>query len=295
VRILAYTPGAAKEDEVTKFTALTSPKLLGEAGKTFYLRRMSHSPEGSEPNLEEAAQETQNGNTQNPLNDPERPVNLEIWFDNDKVVDGSKKLPFKDDNGETPLREPLENQIVRFHIERTDKAQGRLAILLLVNGVNSVFEEKERAPAEYTKWILSDKPGEKMVDVRGFFVKNDTGYEMIPFKVFSDAESKDQENFYGAKAGQVLFEVYRERGEGNGVVADSAIRGISRGTLPPANKAIEELGQLKNLLKNPPKTVSRGMIGRSDERRKAELEEVPFKCDPEPIMSVAFRYYPRQR
>jgi hypothetical protein len=141
---------------------------------------------------------------------------------------------------------------------------------------------------------LTGKPGEEWVDVRGFFVRKGKDYEMIPFKVFSDGDSQDQANLYGAKAGQVFFEVYQQAPPPSGVVADAGLRGIGRGTLPPADKKFDELGQLKRSLLSPPKTASRGMIGRSDERKKADLEEVPdFRCDPEPIMSATLRYYRR--
>src|SRR5205807_1513539 len=117
VRILAYTRDAGKEDEVVKFTALTSSKLLSEAGKSLFLRRMSHSPEGSESDPEESAQEAQNALKQNPLNDAERPVSLELYYDNQLVFDGSNTRPFKiNDDGEILIPTPKANQNVRFRI-----------------------------------------------------------------------------------------------------------------------------------------------------------------------------------
>jgi hypothetical protein len=294
VRIVAFGPRSTQDEEVAHFTALCTAKTLGEAGKGF-LRRFSTVKEGSEDDGSDASVDVQRADDTNPLNDPDRPVTLEIFYDDQKVFEG-RRFPFKNDGGEALIPEPKEGQLVRFHLQRTEKAkgQGDFGVLLLVNGVNTVFQEQDRAPADYTKWILTGKPGEDYVDVRGFFVRKGKDYEMIPFKVFSDADSLDQANLYGAKAGQVLFEVYRQAQPSSTVAADSTLRGIGRGTLPPADKKIEELGQLKRLLLSPPKGNSRGMIGRSDERRKADLEEVPdFKCDPEPIMSATLRYYRR--
>jgi hypothetical protein len=295
VRVVALDPKSAQEDEITRFTARCTARTLGEAGKGF-LRRYGTVKEGSDDDGTDAAADVQRADNINPLNDPDRPVTLEIYYGDQKVFDG-RKMAFKNDGGEAPIPEPAEGQLVRFHVQRTEAArgQGDIGVLLLMNGVNTVFEEQDRAPAEYTKWILTSKPGEDFVDVRGFFVRKGQDYEMIPFKVFSDADSKDQANLYGAKAGQVLFEVYRKAQPSTTVAAtDGTLRGIGRGTLPSADKKFEDLGQLKRSLLSPPRATSRGMIGRSDERKKADLEEVPdFKCDPEPIMSATLRYYRR--
>jgi hypothetical protein len=292
VRVVAYGAKSTQEEEVTHFTALCSAKTLGEAGRSF-LRRYSTIKEGSEDDGTDAPGDAQRAQDTNPLNDTDRPVTLEIFYDDQKVFDG-RRLPFKNDDGESPIPEPREGQRIRFHIQRTDKAQGTLGVLLLVNGVNTVFEEQDKAPADYTKWILTSKPGEDYVDVRGYFVRKGKDYEMIPFKVFSDADSQDQANLYGAKAGQVLFEVYRQAVPGGAPLVDAGLRGISRGTLPSGEKKFDGLGQLKKSLMSPAKVKQRGMIGRSDERRKADLEEVPdFMCDPEPLMSATLRYYRR--
>jgi hypothetical protein len=284
VRVVAYGPKSTQEEEVTHFTALCTAKTLGEAGKSF-VRRFSTVKEGSEDDGTDVSGDAQHGQDVNPLNDPDRPVTLEIFYDDKKVFDG-RNLPFKNDDGEAPIPEPKTGQLVRFHIQRTNKAEGSLGVLLLVNGVNTVFEEQDRSPADYTKWILTSKPGEEFVDVRGYYVRQGEGYEVIPFKVFSDADSRDPANIYGPKPGLVLFEVYRQATLGSSS-GDGTLRGIGRGTLPQPEK---KLSTLQYALQHP-KSSTRGMIGRSDERRKANLEEVPdFRCDPEPIMSTTLRY-----
>jgi hypothetical protein len=298
VRVLAYTPDTDKGDEVVKFTALASSKVLSEAGKTFYLRRMTHRPEGSEPDPEEAAQESQNGLKQNPLNDTDRPVSLEVYYDDQLVFDGSNAHQFRsNDEGEILIPTPSANQKVRFRIKRTPKAQAEdiYGAVLLVNGVNTWFEQRERAPQEYAKSILTGK--DSYADVTGFYVMKPEGKKIIPFKTLSDEESKDRENLYvAAQNGTIFFAVYRDLGASGGPpsVNEPLLRGIGKGTLQPVNssgKKFGSLGELKKSLLSSSKGSVRGMIAHGDDILNADWDEVQFNTDPNPIVAVTLRYY----
>jgi hypothetical protein len=201
------------------------------------------------------------------------PVTLEVRYD-------GRKIPFAFKNGKAYISEPLEGQTVELLLNR-DKTRNRYAVVLKVNGENTL--EKERVPdLTCYKWVLD--PGYGPWAIRGFHV----GDTLEKFRVASISESKLREVNYGHDVGTITMTVFREqKGKAKPmlILDDEAAQHtvVQKLTeLPRKNNYGALVAQLLD-------DANRGLIVEG-QREPSKVETVRFVADPDPIMCLTVVY-----
>jgi hypothetical protein len=216
----------------------------------------------------------------------EGPVKLTIMYDGQPQTIGT--------NGIVP--EPKTTDHVSFILENPDK-NNTYAVVLKVNGRNTLFDESYPDLKACHKWIL--RPGDKQT-ITGFQTDEKTVRE---FKVLSPKESQENEVNYGDNAGTFHMATF----QGNVVKEDPSVEmnkvreetelarvAIGRGTLALGDIEAGGLNALKRTLRGREKAGdgARGMIVQSDKEGKQAVEHLFFKYDyADPIHDVTLRYY----
>jgi hypothetical protein len=197
------------------------------------------------------------------------------------------------------VAEPKETDVVTFILENPTK--DTYAVLLKVNGVNTLFAETLNDPNVSHKWIL--KPGERQV-IEGFQINEN---DVDEFKVLSPKESEANEVNYGAHAGTFHMACFK-----GAVVKDDpsietnktkdevqvARAAIARGNLKVSDIPAGSLNALKRDLRGREKAGdgARGMIVQGPKKGKKEVERLFFKPDQtDPVHDVTIRYYVPKR
>ena len=330
IGILAFDPRSETlEKAVPVFTARTAPSQLPEMGESFTLRGAfdkgsvkvvkpnvpTPEPAKSEtPQLsvvEEAAKVRAEG-TKHPLADPAAPVSLEISYDGVPMT-----LNFRE--GKAFVAEPQEGQKVTLSLRRTSAAAGRLAVVLKVNGENTLYRQKLR-DLDCRKWIL--EPNAPPIAVIGYQLDGGVAEE---FRVLSQAESKATEMNYGTDVGMISLTVFRERGASPVIAQTPAqstprvptpaqpkpaqpkpeqpgsppldlpeedaedLAALTRGIMPAAKP--KNLAALKFQLREGGRTSdTRGLIQQGQLTQRT-IRTTTFDADPLPVMSAAVIYY----
>ena len=277
---------------VPVFEAAVDTDTLAELGESFMLRGAFDSgrielakSEKAEAAVKEAVKEavkTKTGAKSHPLQDSSAPVRLGVFYDDREV-----SLDFQ--NGEAQIPEPREGQKIHLVLSRTPKAEGRLAVVLKVNGENTLFRERKR-DIDCRKWIL--EPGAPPITVRGY-QKSDN--EVEAFRILSDADSQSRAIDYGTDVGMITIVVFKEKESGDelpeGLPDDTAedLLALTRGVFPtktPANLAV-----LKRQLREAgEETQTRGLIAEG-EQIAGRIRTVTFNPDPVVVLAAAIRYY----
>lgn len=225
------------------------------------------------------------------LNDPDRPVDLQIRYD-------GKKVPITFRDGQWSVPEPSEGQSVDFVLAPTKNASGRYGVVLKVNGLNT--RGKERLPPSRCRmWVLAAGDAPHRV---GDFWKDDGKRE--PFAVSSLAQSRQNENRYGADVGTYELVVYPERGpeprpksfdveyarvNDRREATRQASAAVKIGLLPPP-AACEDLGSLQATLRSGA-WAQKGLVEASGKIVQSKIVLVPFQRAGTPIMSATIHYY----
>ena len=178
-----------------------------------------------------------------------------------------------------------------FVLKRTAKASGRFAVVLKVNGENTLFREK-LPDLQCRKWIL--EPDGQPIFVRGY---QNSAQVAEAFRVASAAESKANEIRYGDDVGTVTMTVFAEkpgRTPPSDLPSDTAedLAALTRGVFPqqtPRNLAALQHQLRDNAL---PGNRSRGLILSGGQTAQA-TRTVSFTAEPTPVMSVTITYYKR--
>ncbi len=282
VGVVAFDRKGGPLDKVVQFTATTDAPLLSEAGEGFVLSRGLF--DGGRAELTQAAiglaAKVNTGQAPNPVRDPAAPVALEIRYD-------GKPVPFEFKGGKARVPEPAEGQKVTFVLRRTaDDAAGRLAVVLSVNGENTLFKER-LTPLQSQKWVL--EPGAPPITVRGY---QTAAGSAEAFRVLSGAQSAKDVIKYGPDSGTIGLDVFRERKSPPPAPTlddeSEDLAALSRGTFPkdrPAN-----LWALKSQLRVVPATGPRGLIVQG-QKVDAATKHVEFQADPTPVMSATITYF----
>jgi hypothetical protein len=189
--------------------------------------------------------------------------------------------------GKAEVREPGEPQNVAFVIRKVDRRLDRYGVVLLVNGVNTLYKE-QTAPLHAGKWVLG--PDHRETVISGY----QTGAKSAEaFRVLSSAESQANAVRYGPAAGTITLVVFREKtrgvaappldDEGEDLIA------LSRGALPPEGP--KTLAALKfRLREGAGQGSSRGLIVEG-ESIGAATRTVVFQAEATPVMSATITYY----
>lgn len=292
------------EDVLDEVALDTSPRVLTESGHSYLL-----SPQFHKDTFADAAKDKDHrfpravlvdkieaqsvlavGTTTTDIKEPspyrEGPVKLTIYYGN---------TPQKiDEKGNVP--EPKESDKVKFVLENPTK--DTYAVLLKLNGVNTLFAETISDPKVCHKWVL--RPGQKQV-IDAFQV-NDVDTD--EFKVLSPKESAENEVNYGAHAGTFRMACFKgavvkedPSAESNKTKDEVQLvrAAIARGNLNgSADIKAGSLRALKKTLRGREKSGdgARGMIVQGGPGGKKEVEHLFFKYEQaDPVHDVTIRYY----
>jgi hypothetical protein len=202
------------------------------------------------------------------------------------------KLQEVSDTGD--VAEPAENTKVVFVIENTSKDQ-TFAVVLRVNGENTLFRETTHEPRDCKKWIIP--PGETR-RIEGF-QSDDMG--AVPFKVLSPEESTELS--YRAQAGTIHLICFQGT-----VETEDPYKEVVKNR---DDKQREFVGIAKGLLKNskePPRSLealkkklletstgdprdSKGYIGAGNTKLDNHVQWQYFKyASDKPVQEAVFHY-----
>lgn len=221
-----------------------------------------------------------------PLKDPDAQVQLEILYD-------GRNVPVQLQDGRAFVAEPRPGQRVEFAIVRTDKAHGRLGVVLRVNGENTLYRQTMR-DLDCSKWILTDD--HRRTVIKGYQMPGANTAEQ--FTVLAAADSAARAVNYGRSVGQIQITVFREEDFLNAAdlpptlpdEQEEDLAAISRATQPI--KTPDNLSALKAQVRTAGSagTLTRGLIVQGQASSHA-IRPVKFVPDPTPVMSATITYY----
>jgi hypothetical protein len=193
----------------------------------------------------------------------------------------------------TTIPEPKPTDRVEFVLSNPTK--GTYAVVLLVNGENTLYQERT-SPQACRKWVLGPKMS---VTIRGFQIEADM---VAPFTVLSPEQPIPDAVRYAEHAGTFRLVVFHGKmmdvnPAGNTAKADakdSATLAMSRtrgGTRPPGVKP-QSLKALQADLRGRLGTDgSRGYVVKGGATEKFETRSVYFVPSPElPVADISLRY-----
>lgn len=265
-------------ESVVEFDADVDPFDLIDSGESFLVRGALDDDEQQLAQVVKSASRVNSRLQRHPLQDPGAPVALEIRYDNIPV-------PVEIRGGQAFVREPREGQQVSFLLKRKPPDRTRYALVLKVNGMNTLY--KERLPElECTKWVL--EPNLNEIKVVGFQL---TDKQVERFKVLSRAASKQREMDYGADVGTISLVVFREGSlsppRPDDLLDDAAddLAVLSRERFPRGTPS--NLSALQNQLRG---DAVRGLIAEGEVIGGGTIKAV-FTAHPIPVMSATITYY----
>jgi hypothetical protein len=289
--------------KVVVFHAASGVNTLFEVGESFNLRSfLTKKGTFEEVQLDEAApaeaQKQDAGKADLPALDSKL-VGLEIHYV-DRASGNDRVVPPQSTNGQLLIPEPNEGQDVYCVLKRNDPdPKARYGVVLMVNGVNTLFEER-LPPQLCTKWIM--EPGSPPIPVKGFQTSN---RKASPFVIRSAAESKANEVNYGADVGTLSYSIFREQpkvAKKESLDDDPKTQeaAVVNPPAPPADlpqdggpvKLPESAAPLKSQVTNADKLL--GLIERSGFEVDSGVRHVSF-TNPVLVSTVTIRYYKPQR
>jgi hypothetical protein len=194
--------------------------------------------------------------------------------------------------------EPAETDKVTFVLR--NPGPGTYAAVLLVNGANTLYEERT-APVACRKWVL---PPNSEVEVRGFQVEHN---KVLPFKVLPPEAAEEDVVRYGDNAGTYRLVVYAGslttgKSDPNEVLVkadrDESVIALARGSAAPSGAKPQTLAELQNELRGRTKAAEfgRGYVGKGTAGERSETEVVQFKmATTVPVSDVTLRYFTPKR
>jgi hypothetical protein len=216
-----------------------------------------------------------------PLADAVAPIELEVRYD-------GKKVPLEIKAGKARIAEPEEGQKVTFILRRRVNDKERYAVVLKVNGENTLYKQRLR-DIDCRKWVLD--PGDGTITILGFQKDGKTAEK---FRVLSREESKAREVYYGTDLGIISMTVFREKKGKDKPMPVPTLKeddeaedlvALSRGIFPPEQP--RNLSALQSQLRA---EATRGLIAEGEET-SSKVQRVKFKADPLPVMSATITYY----
>lgn len=228
------------------------------------------------------ASDKQQTSSKHPLSadNPDSPITFEVHYDN-------QPQPIRIEGGLAFVAEPNEDQTVMFVVRRKGTARPRLAVVVKVNGENTL--KKETLPdAKCGAWIF--EPHMDVFGIKGYQINQD---EREPFRVLSDRESIEKEIDYGSHSGTISISVFPElksTPKSDPVTPASDLLALLEDAEHPEQKP-STLAALRSTL-DPSfnHLATRGLIG-GKSKIKASVEKTTMERDDVPLMSATLRYY----
>jgi hypothetical protein len=274
-------------------TAPTSPELLAQAGFSYTLApaRQKALVAGDPPPTREAQTreivervsrtvetKTETKGAASPLADC--PITLTVLYNGKPVTPTGETIP-----------EPQATDRVEFTL--ANPGEGTYAVVLLVNGENTLYQERA-APAACRKWVLG--PG-MSVTIKGFQVGPD---KVAPFTVLPPEEPLPDAVRYGDHAGTFRLIVFHGKmAEANpadtvasGDSKDARALSRTRGGTRPAGVKPQSLKALQADLRGRQGTDgARGYVVKGGATETFETRSVYFVPSPElPVADISLRY-----
>lgn len=298
IGILCFKRGGKLERVCDVFEADLDAPTLGEMGESFALRGIfddgKTQPAGAPSDLPDGLSEqdtlvrteVQKVNRQQstfPLLDPSSPVQLQVTYD-------GRAVEIEVRGGKAFIPEPREGQEVKMTLIRNANVKGRIAIVLKVNGENTLYRQTIR-DLDCSKWILS--PEQTKVVVAGYQMADQKTIET--FRVMSQSESAEKAIDYGRSVGQIQVTVFGETTQQRNSTpekvddADEDLIAMMRGIQP--GNAPGNLNALKNQIRRGKSRVrKKGLIGQGKQKTN-QVRTVDFKPNPTPIMAATVTYF----
>jgi hypothetical protein len=287
----------AQVQKVVVFHAGTGPSTLVEAGESFNLRSfLTKKGTFEEVDLADDAADTAKKNDEGkaelaPLDD--KLVALEIHYVDRATQADQSMTPQWQPDGKLGIPEPNEGQDVYFVLKRRDTdPQARYGVVLMVNGVNTLFEER-RQPQQCTKWII--EPNSPPIRVDGFQLDDNVSEKFV---VRSAAESKANEVNYGPDVGTMSISIFREQPAApkKARLKDNAKKDEAAVTNPPEppSDLPQDAGPdaVRNALTGSDKLL--GLLEKGGLRNGQEVRHVSF-TNPVLVSTATIRYHKPQR
>jgi hypothetical protein len=276
VAIESFDRKDAELQQIVKFTVDTDRSILSDAGETFSLvkRNMGLSQRGDE--LDEAAvknaAERSDGKASKNTDPVEQVLDLGIYYD------GNKQEIKTEADGNRRVAGPPDGKPVWFTVK--NKTKDRLAIVLRVNGVNTLHKEgPEKQVDQCTKWVLDP---DTLYSIKGFYLRDNRVEE---FKVQSPAglTSLDPQ-----KLGLIEVAVF-QKGEDKDPLTSKRIslRGLTAEQSPDTFKELKELV----FKAAQPRPAFKGLIMPGETKPGQEIKEVKVE-DLNYAGSMTIRYFP---
>jgi hypothetical protein len=273
--------------QTLKFEVPTDRAILADAGQSFVLSKRSMTKRNADDDLfaDQDAQQREDGKKDNAITDTkERLVELKMFINDEEVL--FETDPDNPGDGRFSCRDPKQGDKVYFTV--TNKSSDRVAVVLKINGMNTLYEEKDEARL-CRKWILD--PGDKPLTVDGIYV-NDSGTEnKKPFSVLSDEDSA-QEVLASSESGTISLHVFVEGSGGGDEDEGLKTRGLSKRKLLAAKRSIKSNSDAaRELIASQSKTRKKGLIAPGATAEDgSKLKSVEFK-DPQEKEAIFIRYY----
>ena len=181
----------------------TDRPLLADTGSSFVLNRRALRDREREDDAEAIrdAESRREGKTEPALKSMQRLVELKLYLDD--VAVGLEPDRANPGNARFTCRPPRPGEKVRFALKNL--SDRRLAVVLQINGMNTLYEEKLEA-IRCRKWVLPPEARPLIID--GFYVK-ETGKNRKEFVVLPEKESR-QEVLGDAAQGTIQMHVFVE-------------------------------------------------------------------------------------
>ncbi|MCM2370024.1 hypothetical protein [Aporhodopirellula aestuarii] len=228
------------------------------------------------------ASDQQRTSSKHPLSadNPDSPVKFEVHYDN-------QPQPIRIEGGLAFVAEPKEHQNVMFVVRRKGNERPRLAVVVKVNGENTL--KKETLPdAKCGAWIF--EPHMDVFGIKGYQISQN---EREPFHVLSNSESIAKEIDYGSHAGTISISVFPElktQPKSDPITPANDLLALLEDAEHPTDKPSTLAALRSKLDPSFNHLATRGLIA-GQGRIKAEVEKTTMKRDSVPLMTATLRYY----
>jgi hypothetical protein len=284
VIVEAFDAKATDLREIVNFTVSTDRSILSDTGESFSLAMRSILKRGPSPeeNLDEPAVRDNEERTQGRTSAKdeeikeqlENLIELEIFYDDQKMDINEAKNA----RGEKRVAAPRDGARVQFSLR--NKSNERLAVVLRVNGINTLSKEgSEKQIDQYTKWVL--EPNKKYT-IRGFYLDDNT---VELFTAVSPAKLSDLDP---QKLGLIELDVFRAAGDD--IDESLTKRKLSLRGLSAQNGKADTLGELKDKIMKAARATAKRNVIVGGEKEKTQVDSTEFK-NPIHTGSMAIRYY----
>ncbi len=296
VRFQLFDKSGKLVDLPDEVSVAAAPELLAQAGYSYALAMTRQKaivtggplPTGDELRGEVVGRAT-NPAAEKPGAEPfaplaDSPIKWTVLYNGKAVAVTGNAVP-----------EPKENDRVEFTL--SNPGSGTYAVVLLVNGANTLYEERG-SPQACRKWVLEPNTS---VTIRGFQTGPDV---VVPFKVLPPDEVPADVVDYGEHAGTFRMVVFHgkmraasaeptvivaKNREDATVLALARTRGNTRpdGVKPQTLRALQ--ADLRGRLGG---DGARGYVVKGNAADKFETTAVEFVASPEiPVADVSLRYF----